>query len=312
VLTVSAAVKNAAVVDAIRARFGGRASWGYVRFLGDRADNYIRNLRVWPNTDHLLLGSSAVTRLFALGLVVLAALGWLTAALRSPAVAQRHRPRFGPNAWAVLVVLALLVLKSVVDLVVAPFWASAWYSAPERLAAGFVVGAGAWLGLQWLFTRAPLLAYGALAAIVLIAVPVNATDWKDDAHRRPELTWQGQIDLASSWTIRNGPNGRYGARDAGLLGHRLDRTRTVVNLDGLVNDYAFADLVIDNASLRRRIAATKVDYFVGRLTRKERDEELACAKTLWRSPGTIPFTDFVHGYSSGLLYVLDVRGCRST
>ena len=54
-------------------------------------------------------------------------------------------------------------------------------------------------------------------------------------------SWQDQIDLAASWITHHGPRGTYGARDAGLLGYRLEGTRTVINLDGLVNDYAFAE-----------------------------------------------------------------------
>jgi hypothetical protein len=311
-LTVSAAIKNASVAQSIGERFGGRASGAYVRYLADLANGYLHNLRVWPNSDRLLIGSSGITRLLAFGLLALAALGWFTTAMHSSAIKELHRPRFGSLAWGTLVVGTMLALKAIVDLVVAPFWASAWYSAPQRLAAGFVVGAGAWLGLQWLLKRAVPLAYIALAVIVLTAIPLNATDWNDDAHRRREPTsWQDQIDLASNWILRHGPRGLYGAADAGLLGHRLDRVHPVVNLDGLVNDYAFADLVIDNASLQRRISVTRIDYFVGRLTQRQRDQ-LACGKALWTSRSTITYNDSFHGYSVGKLYVLDVRACRAT
>ncbi|MEX1007451.1 MAG: hypothetical protein WD271_06360 [Acidimicrobiia bacterium] len=312
-LTVSAVVKNASVAQAIRERFGGRTSVAYVHYLAERAEDYLSSLRLWSSTDRLTIGSSGFTRLLAFGLLALAVLGWFTTALRSSAVTERHRPRFGPCAWGTLVVFAMLALKAIFDLAVAPFWAAGWYSAPQRLAAGFVVGAGAWRGLQWLFRRAAPLAYVALAAIVLTAVPLNATDWNDDAHQRRESTsWLDQIDLASNWIIRHGPEGRYGANDAGLLGHRLDRVHSVVNLDGLVNDYAVADLVIDNVSRRRRISDTRIDYFVGRLTQRQLDEQLACGKTLWASPGKIPYSDLLHAYSVGRLYVLDVRACRST
>jgi hypothetical protein len=284
-----------------------------VQDLVDVGNGYVRELRVWPNTRGVVV-SSGVSRLLAFGLIALAALGWVAAALRWSASRKLRKRALGPSGWAVLVVLAMLAVKACVDLVLASPWASAWYSAPQRLAAGFVVGGGAWCGVRWLSARAAPLAYAAVAALVVIAFPLNATDWKDDAHRqRGRDSWIEQIDLAADWTLRHGPEGRYGARDAGLLGHRLDGVRRVVNLDGLANDYDFADLVIDDAPLRRRVSAEGVDYFVGRVTNRERRDDLDCATVLWTSPGRpIGFDDSVEGYTVGRLYVLDVRGCRST
>ena len=78
--------------------------------------------------------------------------------------------------------------------------------------------------------------------------------------------WSPAVDAASVWIHAHGPPGRYGARDAGVLGYELDgRPRGVVNLDGLVNDYRFVELVKAEATIWRHAARRDVDFFVGRL-----------------------------------------------
>jgi hypothetical protein len=104
--------------------------------------------------------------------------------------------------------------------------------------------------------------------------------------------------------------GIYGARDAGLLAHRLDGVRTVVNLDGLVNDYAFARLVTRGASLRHRIVVSHVDYLVNRLSGHEL-RRLGCGTVLWRSPGAVPYADQFSGFSMAHVDVVDVRACAA-
>jgi hypothetical protein len=120
--------------------------------------------------------------------------------------------------------------------------------------------------------------------------------------------WQRQIDGAADFVLQRGPPGRYGALDAGLLGYRLDGARTVVNLDGLANDYRFAALVTRGAGLRERIAAEHVDVFVGRLPKHELDA-LRCGHVLYTSPRAVGFSDETTRYSVARVYVIDARGC---
>ena len=58
--------------------------------------------------------------------------------------------RLGAEGWAIAVVLAVLGAKAALDLLLAPLWSTAWYAAPERLAAGFLVGTAAWIGVEFL------------------------------------------------------------------------------------------------------------------------------------------------------------------
>jgi hypothetical protein len=312
VLTTSATVKSAELDRTIGARFGGRFSLDYLDYLGDLATAYVDRLSVWKIGRRLPFGASdraglvALANVLALAALATAALGWVTS-IRRWARARVHS--LGPTAWAVSLVLAMLVVKAVVDLVAAPLWASGWYSAGQRLAVGFVFGAGLVLGVRWCADRFRVVTLAACAALLLFVLPFNVGKPFDVRDTRHTAGWQDQIDLAATWITRQGPPGRYGARDAGLLAHRLDGTRTVVNLDGLVNDYEFAALVEDEASLRARASATSVMFFVGRLSRTDVEQEFGCGVELWRSPELIYYSDSLHGESREPLRIIDLRSC---
>ncbi len=214
-------------------------------------------------------------------------------------------------AWALATMAILLVAKAVFDLVNLPLWAQTWYSIPQRFAVTFAAGAAAWLGVAWVFERSRRVGAVVLVLLALIALPMNVSTASDSAtYPRFDYSWQDAIDSAATWVRDHGPPGRYGARDVGLLGYRLDGHRDVVNLDGLVNDYSFADRLAHDQSLRELIAASGVDYYVNRINPHDL-AALSCGKVLWKSAGQIEASDGPGGANtSAPVYVLDVRSCR--
>ena len=118
----------------------------------------------------------------------------------------------------------------------------------------------------------------ASAVVLLLALPVTA--WGRSATDATQgASWQQTLVQAGDWVRSAGPDGRYGAFDAGVLGYRLDGERTVVNLDGLVNDYDYARFLGQQPSLRARLAHQGIDVLVNRLSAAER-AELDCATAL--------------------------------
>jgi hypothetical protein len=313
-LTTSATVKNAAIDRAICHEFGGRLTSGYTRFLVDTGHRYLTVLEPWAYLDpgpSATRGAVVLRGLLVVSLVAVAGLGVVVSVQRLRRTRDIDAARLGACGWSLVVVLTLLGAKAALDVLVAPLWATAWYSAPQRLAAGMFIGATAWLGIEWLRPRFKVLGLVAVAVAVFAAIPVNANAWRAvDRAPHSDANWQDQIDLAAAWIEGHGPVGIYGARDAGLLAHRLDGVRTVVNLDGLVNDYAFARLVTRGASLRHRIVVSHVDYLVNRLSGHEL-RRLGCGTVLWRSPGAVPYADQLSGLSMAHVDVVDVRACAA-
>jgi hypothetical protein len=198
-------------------------------------------------------------------------------------------------------VAVLLAVKAAFDLLNSPTWASGWYFTPQKVAVPFAVGSLAWIGVAALSTRSRQVGIAAAAVLCVFALPLNGAQVRQSADPAVDGTvWQGAIDQAASWVRLHGPPGRYGASDAGLLGYRLDGFRPVVNLDGLVNNYRFADLMDRGATLLERIRATGVDVYVNRLT-QDQLQAMPCARLLWRSPALL---------GGAPADVLDVRGCR--
>jgi hypothetical protein len=316
VLTTSATVKAATLNHLYAQRFGGRFSVGYVDFLASVTRNYVDRLAVWsPLIRDSFVGSqlgmsTTVARGLALVVAGLVVIGWgRELMLRRNARAPVARS-LSPEGWALATGAVIVVAKALFDLVSAPLWAADWYAAPQQLAVGFAVGAGAWLGCRALAARQMFLGVVSIALLAVVAVPTNLLSWRNVTQVPHEMhLWQDQTDLTADWIIKHGPAGRYGANDAGLLGYRLDGRDPVVNLDGLVNDYRFAQLA-STASLRRRIAATRVDYFVGRLTLRDVEHALPCGRVLWSSPGKVPYDDPLTSFSQAAVHVVDVRGCQ--
>ena len=317
VLTASATVKNAWINRDIAQQFGGRLTLGYAHFLFDLSRTYVKAVEPWTYINRVTYGTQGVGAALALacaalGFICLAGLGAVVVTRRWRTSRAQRRSPIGPDGWAISVGLVLLAAKGVLDLLVAPLWATTWYSAPQRLATAFLFGSAAWIGVEWLWQHHKRIAYVAVATVVLVALPVNAVAWAHlDTMQHATTDWQDQLDLASTWIAKHGPSGTYGARDAGLLAYQLDGKRTVVNLDGLVNDYAFARLVTSNASTRKRISAAHVDYLVNRLSAGEL-HQLGCGNVIWTSPGNVPYSDALGGTSFGHVYVIDVRVCSAS
>ena len=317
ILTTSATVKNAWINSDIAHQFGGRLTLGYAHFLFDLSRDYLKAIEPWTYINRVTYGTQGVGAALALacaalGFICLAGLGAVVLTKRWRTSRVHGASPLGPEGWAITVGLALLAAKAVLDLLVAPLWATTWYSAPQRLATAFLFGSAAWIGVEWLWQHHKRIAYVAVATVILIALPVNAVAWAHvDTTPHAATDWQDQLDLAATWIAKHGPTGTYGVRDAGLLAHQLDGLRAVVNLDGLVNDYTFAKLVTSNASMRKRISAARVDYLVNRLSAEEL-RRLSCGNVIWTSPGNVPYSDPLSGTSNGHVYVIDVRACSTT
>ena len=123
-----------------------------------------------------------------------------------------------------------------------------WYDGPMVLSTAVLAGA--------VVSRSPRLARAAAAAAVLATlarVPLAA--WQA---REPEARYAYYRIRAAEWVRQNTPpSDRIGSWNAGTLGYFSHRT--VVNLDGLVNDAGFFRTVIEGRNLegyldRERIA----------------------------------------------------------
>jgi hypothetical protein len=297
-LTTSAVVKADAVSDYVHDAFGSRWSTDYTGFLGRQVRSYLLTLTrtftgsAWPALDDVLL-------LVVCALVVIGA--WsLQGRVRRPVPAE---------AWALVVLGVIVLAKLVTDLLTAPLWAEAWYSAPQRLVLGLAVAALVLLGVRALLERSRPLGILAGLALVPLVLPLGVHLTPQDDGGQSANLWQTVLDGTADWVAANGPPGRYGAFDAGLLGYRLDGDPAVVNLDGLVNDYSYAELVTSGAPIVEKLRAAGVDYLVNRLPPESLTGELACAEEVWRSPQRIPYADGFTARTEAPVYVLDVRPC---
>jgi hypothetical protein len=293
VLTTSATIKQHELGIVLDQRYGGRFTSGFASYLRGLTDDYVRallgpaNATVVP-TDSPLAGVTGVlvTGLGLAGMI----LGLVTRLRSSPKPAGQPANRaLSPGAWGLALVAVMVTSK-----------------------AGF-----GWVFAAWLRNRprpAGLAALGVVGMVVLVVacIPLNTRRAAITAQERPiPGAWQDQLDRAGTWIRDSGPEGRYGAPDAGLLGYRLDGRSDVVNLDGLVNNYEFAALVNGGASLSERARVTGVSFLVARLPDSVRRDQFGCATTLWTSPEAIPYADGLDGASSTApVVVLDLRSCR--
>jgi hypothetical protein len=316
-LTTSATVKQDELGSLATSQYGGRLTSGYAHYVWNTGDAYVRQLTASANASVLPHGGAAgwfsgllVTALAVLGIGVFVRRRRRGAPLPLPMADPPPEAATGV-AWALATMAVLLVAKAVFDLVNLPVWAQTWYSIPQRFGVTFAAGAAAWIGVAWVVERSRRVGAVVVVLVVLIALPMNlGTAGNSATYPRFDFAWQDAIDSAAAWVREHGPPGRYGARDAGLLGYRLDGQHDVVNLDGLVNDYAFADRLAHGQSLRQLIAASGVDYYVNRINAHDL-AELSCGKVLWTSPGQVDNADGPGGATtSAPVYVLDVRNCR--
>jgi hypothetical protein len=303
VLTTSATVKRSTLDQLVEDRYGSRWSASYVGFLVDTAWNAGATVvrRVQP-------GDTSIARFERLVLFALAGIGAVRGLSR-----RRWHTRLDPAMWAIVIVGVVVLSKAVVDVLAAPLWTTAWYAAPRELAFPFVVGTLAWLGVRWICTRSVPVGVACGVLAVMIVLPMNLREFTVSGDHEPIAgRWQDELDVAADWIRLQGPDGRYGAYDAGLLGYRLDGDRTFVNLDGLVNNYEFAALVDLRADAPTRIRATAVDFLVNRLSDDQLHGELECARPVWRSDHAVPYWDGAQKDPQlSYIHVLDVRACRN-
>lgn len=291
-LSVSGMVKLESTGAVAMEQWGGRLSTGYWSHVADYAARYVEEIE----TD---LGGTIVGPHLLVLLALIGALAWWRSGRTSP---DRATAGAGPAAWATAVLAAVVAAKTALDLVMLPEWAAAWSSAPARVGLGLAVGVAAWQLVRRIAARDGGLGAVAAAALVLFVLPLASFD-STSAETTAGPGWQHTLDRAVQWIRSEGPVGRYGAYDAGLIGFELGGTVEVVNLDGLVNDYEYAELLLSGASRTRLLQHDQVDYLVNRLTDAE-VSELDCARPLWRSPEPVPY-----GGMLAYVYVLDVRGC---
>lgn len=298
-LTTSATVKSHQLDEQYQDRFGGRATGAYLRYLGDTAADYARSL-----IERVRRSDPGPGRVFVLFLALIGAAG---------AVARRRSAReqpISPAGFAIAVLVVVVLAKAVVDLLAAPLWASSWYAAPQQLVVPFAVGVGAWKGVEWFSGRMPIAGIALAVVLGLLVVPLNIRESLTTADDRPyQGSWQQELTDAATWIRSDGPTGRYGARDAGLLGFRLHGARTLVNLDGLVNNYDYAELLERDPTLLQQADANGVDFLVTRLAAEQVIGELGCADQLWRSDQPVAYDDGLQGESNQYIYVLDLRSC---
>lgn len=308
-LTVSASVKRVGLGRSMEQRYGGRLTGGYLSYLWDVAthtgsDAYSGAL---PRAR-----STVVRGVTGVLVIVLSFAGAVLGVLGLRRHLESDEPRLAsPQGWAVVVALVVVGAKTAFDVVNVPPWAATWYSAPVRFALAGIIGVLVWNALAALAERARWAAFtaGGLLGVLVVAGSLSGT-LSTDQQARTDGRWWDEVDRAADWIVAEGPTGRFGARDAGILGYRLGSERSVVNLDGLVNDYDFGEIVKADASLLERIRYADVEFFVGRLQEHELPD-LPCASVLWTSPHVVSYESPLRdtSRSDGYVYVLDTRGC---
>jgi hypothetical protein len=286
-------------------RYGGRLTPGFARWVFDLVVAYVSD--VAHQTTEPVARALAEPVLVAVAALVVVGVWSVWRRRRDRA----DRGRFSAPAWAYFVVAGLTGLKLLVDVIAAPLWALSWYSASQRLILPLGAVLLALFGVDAVARGRILVRLIAVSPLLLLLVPVRLDVlFASDQDQRGN-SWQDTIDEAADWVRVNGPPGRYGAWDTGVLGFRLNGLHPVVNLDGLVNDYEYGELVTSGAPAIEELSREGIEFLVQRLPDSQRNGELACARELWRSPEPVEYADDIKPQTSFPVYVLDVRPCTS-
>lgn len=301
VLTTSAGVKRRWTSELVNGELGGWLSPGHLRELLVQAaavmSQMIRDATSSP------LGAMAGT-LGGIAVLFLAIMGALSAGRR----ATKRTPRIGPAGAAALTVAVVLAAKFLMDLWTVPRWVAYWYSVPARVAVLLAIGAGAGTGLRFLMDEKRRATAGmALACAALVLLPSGTSDLVRPPNAIVGQLWQMELQRATDWVIAQGPDATYGAFDAGLLGYRLDGRHPLINLDGLVNDREFGRFLESEPSRLDIARREGVDILVNDLKVEYRNNELACARTLYEGAGSVQANAETAGPDR--VYVLDLRPC---
>jgi hypothetical protein len=294
-LTTSATVKNYWVGDYMTQQYGGRLTAAALRAYLDLVRNYassvVRGFTQTPWSIPRLVIPAVIAIIGAYG-------AWV----------GRRLLRLSPAAWVLAVVTVLATVKVFLDIFTAPMWALTWYAAPQRFYLPLAIVVLGFVGLRRMAGTKLILGAVMLVPYLLLVVPLGISSDPKSIVKAGD--WQSADNEAADWLLENGPPGQYGAWDAGLLGYRLDGRHTVVNMDGLVNDYDYARVVTNKGSLKDQIRASGVDVMINFIDDETLRSEFACATVLWRTPQTIFPDDPLMPPNEGRVYVLDVTGCR--
>jgi hypothetical protein len=236
----------------------------------------------------------------AAGGVAVAVTGWLRGRGQPQAAPLRREARSA--GWAIVVGAVLVAGKSLVDVAGSPNFALSWYSGAARVAASMTIGVLVFLTVRWLFDRQWWLGLAALVLCAGMVVSPRVTELTDASLDEPdELRWVTPLGEAGRWIRDYGPPGRYAALDAGILGYELHDSpdHELVNIDGMVNNHDFVDLVVDRTSIGERVAFVDADFLVNRADARLDSTDLSCAEVLWESAD-------IGGYP---ITVWDLRDC---
>lgn len=326
-LTVSGTIKLHMMGEWAAEHYGSRLSGGYVRFVLDQGGDVLRSAMDFANP--LSGGRAAVLGTCLVWVPLLTGLSLRTMrAFGRPAVragSKGHAPPSGrrlassvasltPVGSVLLFGAVLLSMHLLVDLVMLPVWVGGWYSLPER--AAFAIAVGAWLGVVLRgFARRRRTAGRVTTALVLVTLVLLA-GWPNVSQARHGRLargyWQSELWVTAQWLQDHPVPGRLGAYDAGLLGFEL-HDRPVVNLDGLVNDFAYADVLMSpsNPTMLDRYRAAGVDVLIGRLavTDPRRPD---CASVIWEDPVPVGYRSQFGVETFVPVVVLDLAPCGLT
>jgi hypothetical protein len=237
--TISAATKSASVSRHAHDTLGGRLSVGYAamvtRAAVDNGKQLARTVLGGPPAAALAVAAgdhpSGVDARKHIPAVV--ALSVLLAAF-AVIVALRVRPRATcdeTNAQARVILAGTLVVGAVLHFVAQ---AVRWF---ERALVG--------------------VSLARLAALVILLVALSVARGRGRLHERTSFC-NAMMQMAGVIDRVTEPGARIGSRNAGLLG--FASSRTVVNLDGLVNDWEYYDAVA-RGDVRTWMALRHIRYF---------------------------------------------------
>ena len=266
--TISAATKSASVSKHAHDTLGGRLSVGYAamvtRAAVDNGKQLARTVLGGPPAAALAVAAgdhpSGVDARKHIPAVV--ALSVLLAAF-AVIVALRVRPRATSdetNAQARVILAGTLVVGAVLHFVaqavLLPGQTGPWYYGIELLAV--VVGSTLLAcRVRW-FERALVgVSLARLAALVILLVALSVARGRGRLHEKTSFC-NAMMQMAGVIDRVTEPGARIGSRNAGLLG--FASSRTVVNLDGLVNDWEYYDAVA-RGDVRAWMALRHIRYF---------------------------------------------------
>ena len=301
-LSVSGTVKQSWMTRLADQAYGGRLTSGFAHEVATLAGQYARDV-LDIATANLLPANGAVDVIGWLALLGPAGYGAVVALRR---LGPRGR-RLRPPTLAFVVLVGMVLLKSGIDLVLSTrFSVGTWYSAPEFTILPMALGLLAWVGLRRMLDAVPVIAVVTALVLAVSLVPsqpsaatrASATAY-DYSSQRPRTV------EAARWIAQHNLVARFGFTDTGVAAWLIPAPSQVVNLDGFVNDYTYADLVDQQAPLRERLAREGVEVLLVWATESQAASLLSCGRVLWSSNRSSPEDD-------QQLHIVDVRPCGLT